>query len=141
MRRATLLLCLLALGFAPAPFLKPAKSDDLKAIQGEWIGVFYGANGNPPRPATPEGRKDIIEGANVTVMGAGRILSEWNMTLDPTAKPKRMLLVKPGYQVECIYKLEGDTLTVSYHNGRGARPAGFAGGPGIAVEVFQRAKR
>ena len=49
MRCILLLLAVLLMGFAPAPFPKPSlEKADLAKLQGEWEQVSSSINGNPP---------------------------------------------------------------------------------------------
>ena len=82
------LLAVLSLGFAPAPFPKPAKpvpvDTDLMALQGEWL---------------EEGGSQVVylfAGTKVTVTQNGRHCSGWIMALDPKRIPKAMDLAGDG---------------------------------------------
>ncbi len=100
MRKCLLVLVVtLTLGFAPAPFPKPAKPDrrtDLQKMQGVWVQVSQTRGGKPwPPPGEPTFRKQVIVSGKRMRMtyqfrGDGIVISEWVVTLDPARHPKAM---------------------------------------------------
>jgi uncharacterized protein (TIGR03067 family) len=97
------------LAFAPAPFRRPARqTDDLKAIQGDWVRVTRNGKAEEPNdyPATIKGNLMRYPNQNYTYV----------LTLDQKASPRRIDLVSETdqkYAYRGIYRLEGDTLTIS----------------------------
>lgn len=95
---------------------KPAPDDDLKRLQGIWI----------IESATRDGAvvKDIDDevhfvGNQLTVSTKeGKPMQISSFTLDPTPKPKRLVLVSynqetPIFQGNCAYELSGDHLMLT----------------------------
>jgi uncharacterized protein (TIGR03067 family) len=149
MRAILLILAVFVVGFAPAPFPRRSKAepekDDLKKMQGLWHCVRRTLAGNP------SSRGDVtveIAGSRFRYRVDGRVTTEWQVTLDASKKPKvldreRVAAATRGSIVlRGIYRLEGDTLTVCYHQGRTeGRPADFDGtGAGIWLMVLKRAR-
>lgn len=128
---------------------------ELKKLQGKWIQVSSEIGGKratlPPglaKPVTIEGNKMTLDGPN------GK--REQTLVIDPTQNPKTWDWVRKAADDKakdmvdkCIYKLEGDTLTIC--SGRtpkkGQPPAGDAERPkefttvggGLIIE-YQRVK-
>ncbi len=144
MRRVFSLLAVCALGFAPAPFLpKPAakqSADDLKLLQGEWVQIKQSL-GSPLRDAR-DGSTAVITGDRIAYKSNGTTTASWTLKFDPGASPKRLDLCGRGPTdfVLCIYRVEGDTLTICWRNQGGAldRPGEFATREGWGMSVYQR---
>ena len=126
---------LMSLAFAPAPVFRP-KLDDLKAMQGEWELHKWLDNG---REATA---KDLrTEGVNAAIKVAG---DQWTQSIwlptadgsleervtvtvrkvDQTKSPKQIVMGLDYGDVVCIYRLDGDALTIRF-GGVGVAPASF----------------
>ncbi len=145
--RATLLtLAVLVMGFAPAPFPRRSKpeKDDLEKMQGLWQCIRRTHAG---RPASRGNVTVEIASSRFRYRVDGRITTEWAVTLDSRKKPKvldRQRVGGPGAMIVLrgIYRLEGDTLTVCYHQSQSeGRPADFDGsGAGIWLMVLKRAR-
>jgi uncharacterized protein (TIGR03067 family) len=95
---------------APAPLDKPDRSQELRAIQGEWEKITGG-------------------NARVTIKGDRFIThtSEWftaeRVRLDPSQNPKAIDFIKAdGRRFYGIYRREGDTFTVCLNNYPGRLP-------------------
>jgi hypothetical protein len=137
------LIVLLSLAFAPAPLPKnpraQQRTDDLARLQGEWLEV-----------RTRIGDLNCSVGDHVMVV-SGRALSHvirgkvsitWYIDPDPRHVPPRLNQRRQGdgYLLLSIYRLEGDTLTVSWQNENDAAgwPVDFKGGQGIGVSSYRR---
>lgn len=126
MRRCLLLLAVFTVAFAPAPL---PRAERRPKPQGLLVGTW---KGNYLLTIT-ETRLNYSEGY------------EYELRLDPSATPPAYDLRgvgrnNTGWVFSGIYRLEGDTLTLSYNNGT-SRPTTFSGqGSGI-VEKYQRISR
>jgi uncharacterized protein (TIGR03067 family) len=150
MRRVVPLLIVLSLGFAPAPVYreKPvAATTDLKALQGDWKATLY--NGEDPAIYW-KGFKLIVRANRATFHTArgkaGLDGPTWVFTTDTRASPKAITLrdqEKPfEYFYRCIYRLEGDRLTLSVpHRDDTPRLVDFSINRDATVWVFSRLPR
>ena len=134
-------LAALPVAFAPIPKPRanPAK-EELRRLQGRWELVSCSLGGKP-MPVTPGAEADVIRGDRLTTVKGGEVVASWRVTLDPAKAPRRMDLKGEGGKLQlAIYRLDGDTLTVSYKGERGAtgRPADFRPGAGVWVVVLER---
>jgi uncharacterized protein (TIGR03067 family) len=147
MRTGILFVVLLAVGFAPAPFPRPARPNaarsDLQRMQGTWdiVDHVYRTRSHRNRDGKVE-----IEGNRWRCQFPGQIGDRWEIQLDPTMKPRSMDFAQVGNYLyldgflRAIYRFEGDTLTVCYRAG-GPRPDRFAGeGPNWLL-ILKRPKR
>jgi uncharacterized protein (TIGR03067 family) len=138
----------LALGFAPAPPPRADSAADLKVMQGAWGLVGYtdaGAPSAPPDPGCDLGLI-VIRGARVHQVAGAKVTSEFALTLE-AARSTRWYTAQGvagtarGWVYRCIYRLEGDALTLCYNGVGLARPEAFEGpGRGNVVEVYKRRK-
>jgi RNA polymerase sigma-70 factor (ECF subfamily) len=146
MRRTVLVLAVLMIAFAPAPLPKPKRGSpsepDLNALQGTWETVSLECNGMKLQKK-PGSEMTIFAGRLVSCVVEGKVITEWNLLLDPTEIPKVLdLRDKQGRLVRGIYRLDGDTLTLCYVNELdGKRPAEFRAGKGVGLEVLRRGRR
>jgi uncharacterized protein (TIGR03067 family) len=147
MRRILPLLAVLLMGFAPAPFPKPGRNTtaDLAALRGEWELVSASSNGGP-FSADGGWSSSVYDGNRLSSFRKGVATCKWIVTLYPLKEPKRMDLKEvdaPGQAVLCIYKLDGDTLTLAYHFGAHAseRPTDFKPHESTFIEVLKQKKR
>ena len=142
MRRVVPLLIVLSLGFAPAPVYRGSPgwcAADLKAMQGEWVGVSMiqgGVDTVKPEDRPPGWR---ITGNVLTQVLASTGGPQLTITLGGTQRHKTMDLeiagVPPG---RALYWLDGDTLKVAL--GR-SRPTDFNGkGDNSTVMTMKRKK-
>lgn len=136
-------LAVLCLAFAPAPLPRKdrgsAEVAALKLLQGEWIQVKSKIG-----TADVRGNNDTmsIAGRTVTYLTGGQATAIWNCRIDTTRVPTQLAYYEKGQLLLVIYRLDGDTLTMSWQNDGNARgrPVDFEGGPGIGVSVYQRKK-
>jgi uncharacterized protein (TIGR03067 family) len=125
------LLALLPVGLPPGA--QPGA--DLKALQGEWVLVAESLGG-PIRP--PQGSYTVtFEGSRSTVRAGTEVTARWEVTLDPTANPKRLDAKDGDKSLVEIYRLDGDTLTVAFRNhwNDPRRPTDFEPRDGIGIYV------
>jgi uncharacterized protein (TIGR03067 family) len=146
MHRALLLLAVVCLAFAPAPFPKPKKPDlrkaDLKRMQGEWTCVSFIIAGVRQDLSTHT-RTARVKG---NLMAFGRPEDTWRLTLDATGVPGRIDFhrVKPLGGIDLIrgvYRLDGDMLTICWRLSKEEkdRPTGFdLAQPNVWVHVYKR---
>src|SRR5262245_8460500 len=113
MRTASLLLlAVLCLAFAPAPFRRPDRvadpKDELRRLQGEWVRVSLHIDGKQSTGSTEMTVTD-------TRMQFGGADDRWDISLDVRASPRRIDLVRTNDSKNIfrgIYRLDGDSLTV-----------------------------
>jgi uncharacterized protein (TIGR03067 family) len=144
MRRFLPLAFLLAAGFAPMPFPRPDPSkEDLKKLQGEWHRVRHTISGGL-RSESTSGITILIAGDRMKYAVDGKPAYEWVCTLDRKTRPMRFDRKRPPGAASAvifwgIYRLEGDTLTLCWHDGE--RPIDFSETrAGAYTEVFERKK-
>jgi uncharacterized protein (TIGR03067 family) len=140
------------LGFAPAPFPKPARPASarqaLKELEGSWVAVRRCLAGHDlMRPGS--GMTAEFAGERVSYYVETGSKTEWTITLDVGKDPRvfdqKQVNVAGGEHILWgVYRLEGDTLTICYRLGKDprVRPRSLEGkGPGEWVEEFRRRKR
>jgi hypothetical protein len=116
MPRLILLLAVLALGFAPAPFLpkKPTRGEtDFQIFQGVWA-EMPSADSDTPSTSNVE---YVFRGADVQVLQNRAQVSRWTMTLEVDKAPKRMILraVGGGGILPYTYTLENGPRGARVH--------------------------
>src|SRR5947209_5481399 len=115
---------------------------ELQRLEGTWVQVSVEESG---KSATSHPEQLIIAGEQWIVSGVEFAAT---FSVDPTKEPKQIDVVMHGsgsttFRLPGIYKLEGDTLTVSMSrdmSGHGKRPAEFSTKPGdpFSVIVYKR---
>lgn len=112
--RLLIVFAVLALGFAPAPFPKPARAPapptDLQRMQGAWVVVEHRHRGR----LLPDKRGEVaVAGTRWRFDFRGGGGSEWEVTLDPTTTPRKITL-GGAHDLRGIYRFDGDLLIVYY---------------------------
>jgi uncharacterized protein (TIGR03067 family) len=128
MRRAVLLLAVLCLAFAPAPFPRTQRQAPASpSMEGSW---------HSSRPMQ-------VSATHVT-FGDASAAPYSRVALDRAARPATFdLLPLQGGEAMWlgIYKVEGQTLTICYNQATRGRPTGFdCPGKGQHTEVFRRVR-
>jgi uncharacterized protein (TIGR03067 family) len=134
----SIVLAVLLLGFAPAPFPKPETRDpgraDLKKMQGDWIAVrdttWFACNGGGITSGEAARGRVTIAGNCLIYSQAGKVASRWVIRLDATRSPRAIDSRQTdgrGFRLG-VYKFEGDTLTICDDIDGKHRPTSFAGG-------------
>jgi uncharacterized protein (TIGR03067 family) len=149
MRACALLLAVVSLAFAPAPFPKQGdpNKEDLKKMQGSWTTVRRTYGG---KPMTGRGEMTVvISGDRVKYLVDGMVRTEWIITLDAKKQPKifdrkKVSGAGAGQILRGVYRLEGDTLSTCYCQERGVsleRPTDLEGAKaGEWLHVMRRKK-
>jgi uncharacterized protein (TIGR03067 family) len=111
---------------------------EAKRLDGTWKFVSLRSDGDDaPKDFVEKGRW-LIRDKQITVPDRSRGASRISIKLDPSRSPKAMDLTAldgatKGKTIECIYKIEGDRLTICLPEGRREstgqpRPKEFGGG-------------
>ena len=127
--RLLLLAVLVSFGFAPAPLPRVSRDGprtDLDRMQGVWVVVDNRVSGiemTPNKGATVQVRRNrwtFIDKHD------SESRSHWDLQLNPSATPPQIDFegVEGSTSSRGVYRLEGDTLTISYNyvHDRGGRP-------------------
>jgi uncharacterized protein (TIGR03067 family) len=134
MRRVLLLLALLSLAFAPAPFPKPPGAKGSLAVKnlvGTWrIAAIYHYPNRVPREPARAGATHVT----ITATGwefKGSAAASYELRLDPTKQPAELDFIRPGQGTphgRGLIRREGRALRVIYQWGS-SRPTGFESQP------------
>jgi uncharacterized protein (TIGR03067 family) len=147
MRALTLLV--VAQVLAPDPGDRAAK-DELKRLAGTWQVVpLDGAGADKDARAAAKRMKLRIEGDKYRVLVEGKTVEEGTLGVDPSKSPRTMDMKVTkgegkGRVVECIYRLEKDTLLVCTALRNQLRPEKFQRGgreSALTKLVRQREKK
>jgi uncharacterized protein (TIGR03067 family) len=114
---------------APAPLPKPDPSkEDLKRMQGRWDIASAQHAASPPQPM-PRWQV-VVAGRRLKFVYRGRVITEWDCTLDPGKRPKHLTMKGVGesarFTLRALYSVEGNSLTFCYGIAGGKRPADLA---------------
>lgn len=109
---------LVLLFLAAWPMLDTAAAQDTEAsIQGIWQIVSLQDGGRTAPDEVLEGAQWLITGDKIVQKGGGQTM-ELSYVLDPSETPHWIDLKHDDRRMLGIYKLEGDTLTVCFSEGR-----------------------
>jgi uncharacterized protein (TIGR03067 family) len=148
--RAAALFLLAAVGAAagaPAPLPRRERAVP-ERLQGAWKQTSVWSQGND----ATEGHKPyklhwLIKADKITIYTKGKVdCGSWTYRIDPSRRPATLDLTVTGPAGEtypCIYKLEGDRLTVLIQSfPKLGRPRDFQAwsGTGVGKHVFERVK-
>lgn len=130
-----------------------ARGDDAnkgKGIDGTWKFVSLESDGESAPAAVIEKWRWVIQDGKMHMGDPNQDDQKASCKLDESKEPKAMDMTvlggkKKGKTFKCIYKLDGETLTVCIPEGRQAsedetRPTEFAGGKGKSLITLKRVK-
>jgi uncharacterized protein (TIGR03067 family) len=129
MRRAVLLLAVVCLAFAPAPFPKKERQAPVAPLEGLWEG------GSGPKSSQWLVK---ITGTQMIYRPGAPNQTACNLVVHRKATPPAYDISAGGTKWRGIFRLEGDKLTLCYRHGDN-RPTNFDLG-GQVVEVYQRVR-
>jgi uncharacterized protein (TIGR03067 family) len=148
MRRVVSLLVLLAVGVVaaapqPLPHRHDPSKEDLARLQGVWA-VSLCVDNERVEPVRGE-YTVIIKGDRLICKGE-KSSEEAEIRIDATRNPKNMdqrgLSGEfKGVTIPGLYRLEGDTWSFCYREGRRVRPREFTSKEGNLIYVFTRKAR
>jgi uncharacterized protein (TIGR03067 family) len=126
------------------PPKKDPVKDDLKKLQGEWVVVSYFQNGVDHSGTLAQAMFRTISGNQWTTRTNNSSI-QYTFQIDPTKKPRAIDIQMAGNQgngqpMLCIYKVEGDTLTLCQAQPGQERPTKFLSpsGSNLILTVARR---
>jgi uncharacterized protein (TIGR03067 family) len=126
-----------------APNLKPPPAPAPELL-GRWQATQITIGGKDSTPGNTDLEYDFTADGKWVIYRAGQVLTDMprTFTVDTKAKPAAVDLTETaGNPQPGIYKVEKDTLTVSFHIGKGERPTAFDGPQAnIMTLVMKRVK-
>jgi uncharacterized protein (TIGR03067 family) len=127
-----------------APGLKEKPKPAPATIVGEWVIESAVIGGNP---STDNRNRWVFDadGTKAIFDGSGKLLDRSPYTMDPTTSPATLDLdpQAAGGVYPCIFRVEGDTLTLNVGWQKSERPAAFesAAGSMCTLYVMKRVKK
>jgi len=121
LRVGSILLAVVACGFAPVPRHKPNKAPDLAALAGAWRVVQYQQNGRSLLQQAQQLHMRVEKDRLTFYVNEGSAASSYQLTLNPKASPATMDWHSgAGNPISfvAIYALEGNTLSVAFTDAR-----------------------
>jgi RNA polymerase sigma-70 factor (ECF subfamily) len=125
-----------------------AADAEAKGLDGTWKFVSLTVDGKEaPEEFVQKGRW-VIQSKSITFPGP--VKGKSTFEVDPSRSPKAMDMTGvdgpgQGKTIECIYKIEGERLTICLPGGKREspgrpRPLEFSGGEGMSLVVLERVK-
>ena len=145
MRTLTMLAVVLLMG--ADDLSDKAAKEELKQLAGTWQVVpLDGSEGDKDAQTAAKKLKTKIDGDKYTVMSEGKVVEEGTLKVDPSKTPKTMDMTVTkgdgkGRVVECIYKLDKDSLRLSTALPGKARPVSFETSRDSGLTKAQREKK
>jgi uncharacterized protein (TIGR03067 family) len=123
-----------------APGLKD-KPQPESTLVGEWAAESVNVGG---RPSTPGSDRWVFRpDGTMSIMSQGQVIGSRDYTLGDKAAVRALDLVQNAAQGRAdlsLYRIDGDTLTLSVGHQQGGRPADLEPKPMVTVWVFKRIK-
>jgi uncharacterized protein (TIGR03067 family) len=103
--------------------------DDLKLLAGSWKPTAADLGGNKIDAMVLEKASFVVEGENYSV-SVNDFIEKGNFKLDPKKEPKALDFFPTqgnnnGKTFLCVYKIDGDVLTICYSLDGSTRPENF----------------
>src|SRR5439155_281410 len=99
----------------------PQAKTDKGQLQGTWVLQSGKTNGQDAPASFVGALKLVFAGDKVSVLFNANVKKEGTFTLKATAQPKEIDLIENGKPTLCIYRLQGDELTVCLDGGAQGR--------------------
>lgn len=128
-----------AIQITRTPIASAPEVSDFARIQGVWSAESITRGGQLPRNEQNPMVRTEFDGNKVTVVNAAGVASEGTFRLDTEQNPKQLRLQVTGQsgELRCIYKLEGNRLTLCMNQDpRGSIPTEFASRAGSKIDLI-----
>jgi uncharacterized protein (TIGR03067 family) len=123
-----------------APALKDKPSPE-PTIVGTWAVESSNVNGRVIEPGSD--RWVFNADGTQSIYGQGQLLQSATYSFGPRAAARTLDLVADAggrHTNRCLYRIDGDTMTLSVGHGQFGRPADLDPGKGVTVWVFKRVR-
>lgn len=114
-----LVVALLVAGVAVAQGKKAddkAVKEEMKKLEGTWTATATEMSGKAFKPKETGMEQVRIKGGQMTFLAGGKEVAKFEISVDPSKKPKQMNWVKDRrlQSLPCIYELKGDELKICF---------------------------
>jgi uncharacterized protein (TIGR03067 family) len=127
-----------------------AADKEARRLDGTWRFLSLKSDGEDAPEEVIGKWRWVIRDRVLTIPGPGNGEGKSSLKIDPSKSPKAIDITGvdgpgKGETVECIYKIEGERLTICLPGGKGGspgrpRPEEFSGGESMSLVVLERVK-
>lgn len=127
-------------------WLAAGAGDDAKLMEGTWSGTVLESNGKPPPPDEKKVKvRLVVKGGKWTAYFDDKVVTEGNIKVDATKKPKHVDAEHTGGEYKGslqlgIYELTKDEMKVVFGGPGKERPTDFKTGKEQVMLLYKRAK-